>query len=621
MIQFTHGSLFSGSGGFDEGARRNDITSLWCSEIEPFPIRVLRKNFPNAKQLGDVSMVEGDKIAPVDVISGGSPCQDMSVAGKRAGLSGSRSVLFYEQIRIVREMREKTNGRYPRFMVWENVPGAFSSNKGEDFGAVLEETAKVAEGDACIPGPPNGKWPHAGCIMGDGWSIAWRLFDAQYWGVPQRRQRIYLVADFRGESAPEILFEREGVSRDIEPSGKEGEGAAGDAERGIGKTSEPILLESNQNHATIQTNGISTALPASAGMGGGYVPMICLNDQGGSVMSVSENVVGTLRAQEHGHTPLVFEPGAASRVGGHIYKDGIAGALRAHAGDNQQAVVYGISAYESNAMKKSSNSNSGIYQAETARTLDLSGGSPACNQGGTAVVCLEGNGSRPSHQGDGWHEGDPMYTLNGTEHHAVVYRGDAITGPVNASNPRPGGPCHTLTNDGRNHVVLENHPADSCVKISEDGMVQTSSSKVGTGGGNVPMVIDGINGEIAGTLDCGIAKGTNNQLTNSNMLVTNTSVVRRLTPLECARLQGFPDWWCDDLITTSDDDVRFFLDVWFRYWTITRGSKNPKTENQVKKWLANEPSDSDVYKMWGNGVALPNVEYIFSGIRRILEND
>lgn len=211
-MTFTHGSLFSGSGGFDQAARMTGISSLWQSEIEPFPIRVLKKNFPDAVQLGDISMIDGAKIDPVDVISGGSPCQDMSVAGKREGLDGERSTLFHQQIRIIKEMRRKTNGEKPRFMVWENVPGAFSSNGGEDFRNVLEEVVSIAEPDVSIPRPPKKKWAYAGTIMGDGYSVAWRTMDAQYWGVPQRRRRIYLVADFGGTSAPEILFEPKSVS-------------------------------------------------------------------------------------------------------------------------------------------------------------------------------------------------------------------------------------------------------------------------------------------------------------------------------------------------------------------------------------------------------------------------
>ena len=180
---------------------------------------------------GDIKKINGAEVPIVDIVTGGSPCQDLSVAGRRAGLDGERSGLFMEQIRVIKEMREhdRNKGRTnesvrPRYMVWENVPGALSSNGGEDFRIVLEETARIADKDAVIPGLEKGqKWTPSGCIMGDGWSIAWRVHDAQFWGVPQRRKRIALVADFAGRSAPEILFERKSLSGDSEPSEQTGE--------------------------------------------------------------------------------------------------------------------------------------------------------------------------------------------------------------------------------------------------------------------------------------------------------------------------------------------------------------------------------------------------------------
>ena len=199
------------------------------------------------KHYGDITKLHGDSLPVVDIITGVSPCQDLSVSGKRAGLAGERSGLFMEQIRIIKEMRErdKANGRTdvdirPRYMVWENVPGALSSGdpKGEDFRIVLEETARIAEEDAVIPRPPKEGWHNAGCIVGNRWSIAWRVHDAQFWGVPQRRRRIALVADFGGASAPEILFERQGLSGDSEPSGAERETTSRCSERGSGEPSE-----------------------------------------------------------------------------------------------------------------------------------------------------------------------------------------------------------------------------------------------------------------------------------------------------------------------------------------------------------------------------------------------
>ena len=185
------------------------------------------------EHLGDITKIDGHKVPLVDIVCGGSPCQDLSVAGKRAGLDGERSGLFMEQIRIVKEMRDESLRQLrmrgandisrviPRFMVWENVPGAFSSNRGEDFRVVLEEICRVKDKDASIPMPERGRWSASGCIVGDGYSVAWRVHDAQFWGVPQRRKRIALVADFGGQCAPEILFERKSVSGDITESGEQ----------------------------------------------------------------------------------------------------------------------------------------------------------------------------------------------------------------------------------------------------------------------------------------------------------------------------------------------------------------------------------------------------------------
>lgn len=245
------GSLFDGLGGFPLSGTQHNFEPIWASEIEPFPIKVTKQHFPEMKHLGDITKINGAEIEPVNVITGGSPCQDMSVAGLRKGMmhgdlgseETTRSGLFMEQIRIIKEMRanDKANGRTgkfirPRFMVWENVPGAFSSNKGEDFRAVLEETAKVADETVVIPQPPKNKWANSGCIVGNGYSIAWRVLDAQYWGVPQRRRRIFLVADFGGQSAAEILFKRESLSRNITQSREKGQGVTTDVERSTPKT-------------------------------------------------------------------------------------------------------------------------------------------------------------------------------------------------------------------------------------------------------------------------------------------------------------------------------------------------------------------------------------------------
>ena len=182
----TLGSLFDGSGGFPLGGLLCGITPVWASEIEPFPIRVTTKRLPFMKHYGDISQMDGGKIEPVDIITFGSPCTDMSIAGRRAGLDGKQSVLFYQAIRIIQEMRDATHGKYPRYIVWENVPGAFSSNHGEDFKAVLEAVIGIKEPGAQVPMPEKNLWPYADLYMGEQWSVAYRTLDAQHWGVPQR---------------------------------------------------------------------------------------------------------------------------------------------------------------------------------------------------------------------------------------------------------------------------------------------------------------------------------------------------------------------------------------------------------------------------------------------------
>lgn len=235
-------SLFDGSGGFPLAASLCGIKPIYAAEVEPYPIAVTKNRFPKMKHLGDVSKVKGGEIEPVDIITFGSPCQDMSIAGKRAGLKHAdmgddettRSGLFLEAIRIIKEMREATNGVYPRYAIWENVPGAFSSNRGEDFRTVLEEFIRVKEKDAVMPDVPKAGWPYADCYSGNGWSLAYRVFDAQYWGVPQRRHRIYLVADFRGQRAGEILLKPEGLRRNSAQSGTQGQETARCAKNSVG---------------------------------------------------------------------------------------------------------------------------------------------------------------------------------------------------------------------------------------------------------------------------------------------------------------------------------------------------------------------------------------------------
>lgn len=446
------GSLFDGSGTAPLAAAMCGIDPVWASEIEPFPIRVTSKRFPAMKHLGSITEINGADVVPVDIICGGSPCQDLSVAGKQAGLhDGKRSHLFFEMTRIIREMRGATNGKYPRYVVWENVPGAFSSNGGRDFLAVLQAFAEIADPAVHVPEPETrgGRlaWKNAGEMVGDGWSIAWRTQDAQYWGVPQRRRRIYLVADLGSERAGEILFERTGMSGHSEPSSAAREEAPG-------------------------TAGRSTA--GSCG------------------------------------------------------------------------VVYALQ-------------GNGIDRADTA----------GCN-------------------GAGWREGE-CYTLNTVDRPAVVYptvarcltaehdasscvdRGQNIA-VYDARGNGDGNLCCTLTGDHQNRVT------DYTALCVGNGQMQ-----------NISMA------SASNTLDC----MHDQQAVLCKGKPHRRYIVRRLTPLECCRLQGFPDWWvegCEDHPLTG-------------WWAQNTG---------WLKWIdphgAVRTGDSAQYKLWGNGMALPNMLHVMRGI-------
>ena len=638
MNKLTLGSLFDGSGGFPLGGLISGITPVWASEIEPFPIRVTTKRMPFMKHYGDISQMDGGKIEPVDIITFGSPCTDMSVAGRRAGLDGKQSCLFYQAIRIIKEMRCATNGRCPRYIVWENVPGAFSSNSGEDFKAVLEAVIGITEPETQVPMPEKNRWPYADCYMGDGWSVAYRVLDAQYWGVPQRRKRIYLVADFAGRSAFDILFKSEGLS---------------------GYSAEGFRAWQRAARSTAPCTG-------AAG--------ICLNDQGGQRMDVTEDVTATLRAEAH-HPPCILESAGfctehSSKSRSIGYEEETSPTLRAgvvpaavyenHSqdtrytgpidtaptvsatygmgGNNQPFVVigevpktlkirsgcegggkgpliqtdksatlscnndqtlfqpkaYGICSKESNAMK-SDNPHSGVYEAETSRTLDGNGGNPGCNQGGIAVVesyaiqgSMIGRDDKNGPQGDGINE-DVSFTLNTVDRHAVY----AMTT----------GSFTQVAEDKAPTVLARDYkdPTAVCYGIGRDTFNQGKNAKF------APT----FEPELQPTL---VAKGPG--------AIQSGYTVRRLTPTECARLQGFPDWWCDDLgIEPTTEDLRYWYDVFETHRRIVGSSKKPKSLKQIAKWLRDPHSDAAEYKMWGNGVALPCVVFVLSGIVWCTQNE
>ena len=566
--KLTLGSLFDGSGGFPLSGLISGITPLWASEIEPFPIRVTTKRLPFMKHYGDISCVDGSKIEPVDIITFGSPCQDLSIAGKRDGLDGKRSSLFYEAIRIVKEMRCATDGKKPRYIVWENVPGAFSSNKGEDFRCVLEGICHIK--DETLSVPKIDKWKQAGTIVGDHFSLAWRVLDAQYWGVPQRRKRIFLVADFAGGGAGEILFKSEGLSGYSKKSIRSWQGTA-----------------SNFADST------------------GEAGTICLNDQGGNRMDVTTDITCTLRAKSN-HPPCIMDSavfdnhGKDTRFTGPIDVAPTISATYGTGGNNQPFVVENSKTYDVRFTSEGTvNARSNVYESDTARTIDTSGNAPDSNQGGIAVVesyglqgSMIGRADKNGPQGDGVNE-ELSFTLNTVDKHAVVYAIDRESFNCGQNYARNLG----ITEDGINSTLKAQGPSAVATPTY-------SSSKA--------SFFTDAKEELANTLVATDYKDP--PLINDNDGIDYT--VRRLTPTECARLQGFPDWWCSDLgiETPTMDDLRIWYDIFETFRKATGAYTKPKTLKQITKWLKNPHSDSAEYKMWGNGVALPNVCFVLSGI-------
>ena len=568
-------SLFDGSGGFPLAGGICGIEPVYASEIEPYPIAVTKSRFPKMKHLGNVADVKGDQIEPVDIITFGSPCQDMSLAGKRAGLKHTaagddettRSGMFIEAIRIIKEMRNKTNGVYPRYAVWENVPGAFSSNKGEDFRTVLEEFIRISEPDAVMPAVPKAGWAYADCISGNGWSIAYRTFDAQYWGVPQRRRRIYLVADFRGGRAGEILFKREGLRGHTAQSGTQGQEIAGDIGNGIKADDRKRncltaysfdSLSSNSMKSKNPHSGcrvveiaktIDTGYPDPSKNQGGIaiVEKIILDDQGGKQINVrSDGKSPTLRAEAHGNVPYVI---------------------------NKKTLVY---------------DTRGNCDGETVPTITgdhnnrVTDYTALCIEK-TPVYCLQGNGidraDTAGCNGKGWRE-DKCYTLNTIDRPAVVYC--MAIGQANAEISKDKNP--TLNCNHEQPIVA----AIDCRNLRETGYIY-------------------------GTLQ---AKPNGEQSLNYSGAVCVNYIVRRLTPTECARLQGFPDKWGhpDKKEDFTEEEYKFWLEVRNTYAKINGKPEKEYTKAQMLTWYSKLHTASAEYKMWGNGIALINALYVMQGI-------
>jgi len=735
------GSLFDGIGGFPYSASKFGIESIWASEIEPWPIQVTTKHFPNMEHLGDVTKINGAEVEPVDIITFGSPCTRLSVAGRHDGFDVSfrcvgdkenphsiyknkiratdkytyfytdtckvcgkelvetnESALFFHAIRIIKEMRGATNEIYPRFAIWENVPGAFSSNRGQDFRAVLESFAENK-----IPMPVSGGWANAGMVRTERVDIAWRVLDAQYWGVPQRRRRIFLVTDFTGRCAAEILFKPESLSRYSSPSQKAGKDPAENVKDSITtadgsrvtstvtatygtkwngnsgantgdhfvSVKKELMPKKMREDGSSKVIGISVSQCLTSRTGCRYDPetetlIPVLADQGGSVMSVHNDISPTLRAEEHGHQPIVIrevsrtlraEAGAPkhkadwesliieprSQDGVCRIHEGVVPTLNTAQGGQRQPCVLAFAQNQRDEVRDLGN-KSGALQAQPGMkqqtyVCSKSPNNPIENKENpdsneTTTICptysiqgsMIGRADKNGPMGDGINK-EVSFTLNTIDRHAVaqpipintmtVQGRPSDKGRMGSGIGKPGDPANTISAAHCHAVLIESEVArqeaagdagDSVEKSSECLMfenhgqdtrfkgpldvAQPVTATFGMGGNNQPFVVhespavamcintknnrfdaesqtfvieprsqDGVcrvhNDGIVPTPNtaqggqrqpcvCGTLRSNGDDVGGgSESLVEQSYAVRRLTPLECLRLQGFPDWWLD----------------------------------------------------------------------------
>lgn len=571
----TLGSLFDGSGGFPLAGALSGITPVWASEIEPYPIAVTRSRFPRMEHLGSVTGINGGKIRPVDVVTFGSPCQDMSIAGKRAGIhDGQRSNLFFEAIRIIKEMRASTGGKYPIFAVWENVPGAFSSNRGEDFRCVLEAFTGICEEGVSIPKPK--KWSAAGEIVGDGYSIAWRTLDAQYWGVPQRRKRIYLVADFRGGRAGKVLFERKSVRGHTETRGETGQGTAQDTEGSAGRGDSLKGLNLRDcggvNNRTeiyaLQGNGIDRAETAGCN-GKGW----------------REDVCYTLNTIDR--PAICFKAGQGAKARSMGESEMVAPTLGSEAGGNSVPAVcypkvfHTLTAANAGNVESAQQPNCVCYP-QIARTLTAEADASPCIDRRQNVVCVQNTGY-------GWWNQENIAETLHTPAGGDSTKANLVIACYDACGNGNGAHCPTLTGDHENRVT--DYTA-LCIGHGEPNSIAMS--------------------ERANTLTC----MHDQQAILAGGKPPRKYIIRRLTPLECCRLQGFPDGWGvpDHKDRLPDDELTFWQGVRDIY-----AKANDKPVRQYKadamvKWYNGLHTDSAEYKMWGNGIALPCAAFVLRGV-------
>lgn len=588
------------------------------------------------KHLGDITKIHGDQIEPVDCITFGSPCQDLSIAGRRAGLAGERSGLFIEAVRIIKEMRSSTNGLYPTFAVWENVPGAFSSNGGEDFRAVLEELARIEQPDVSIPRPSGrgGRWSKAGAIAGNGWSLAWRQLDAQYWGVPQRRKRIALVVDFAGQRAGEILFERTSLSRHPDsripawkeiagltancPAGNDGVVGAGRGRKGDGnadcrrtetdKTGEAGRSEREERTDKRESREAAAySLKIRSGCAGGGKGALVQTEKVGTLSTLQDQTIfqlvqageiipiNTQIATRHismgektglgvgknGDPSFTLqarhEHGVCYCIAGNIVDradTAVANGLGAKEEVgytlntiDRHAVAYSINPLSSNSMK-SANPYSGFNETGVSKTLDCSDANPTKNQGGLAIV-----------------QPIPIQDKTGTLSpgaHAGSYNGQDAYNDMLVR-------CRVFDARGNgNGKIVPTITGDHESRITDYTAIVTEPEDCLTPWDNQARRIYSENG----TFPALAAREKAGQ--NQQSVLTETEIrwiVRRLTPTECERLQGYPDGWTD-----------------IGEWVDTKGKKH-------------KPTDSPRYKALGNSIALPQWFWIAQKMKPYLSEN
>lgn len=634
------GSLFDGSGGFPLAGSLCGIEPVWAAEVEPYPIAVTRSRFPRMKHLGDISKVNGAEIEPVDIITFGSPCQDLSVAGKRAGLKHTavgddettRSGLFMEAVRIIKEMREATGGEYPRFALWENVPGAFSSQKGEDFRVVLEELIRIIEPGAVMPAVPKGGWAYADCYCGDGWSLAYRVFDAQYWGVPQRRRRIHLVLDLRGERAGKILFEREGLRGYFTEGRTPWQAAAGDASGGSG--ADDRAGEGFNGYNGDLTGAVSATLGVNCGVSTGRngvieriggLDALGLTNRG----FYSGDKAETLRAESHGAIPMVVTvpytlkirsgcEGGGSSVTSICVKDCLPfDTTQVTSPQNGCNPKWGdpchplaaqghpptviCKCYESHPM----DSRIKELEDDISPTVSVKWHKGAAD---TPLVCVKCYDAR----GNG--DGQTVNTLTGDHENRITDYTSVVCEPIpihdKATRYKGGGP--TRNGDGAGNGLGVGKSGDPCPTLSTCDHHMVCYCEPGVAYCTDIGFFNSIK-EVSLTL---LARSYKDPHLVSYPENEVCYIVRRLTPTECARLQGFPDCWGDiskrDSFTS--EEYEFWLDVRNTHATINGKKAQDYTEAQMLTWYNKLHTDSAEYKMWGNGIALPPALYCMQGI-------